>query len=238
MIGIDTQNVVRAGVETFWRNEERLYTIVDLAKGKESGHRIADRVDEETCEYLRSNFETTYQRGRDGIELARSMGDIWLKDNDLFHPINVKTSTTDLGAPNLVSLKKLVTALLKCQIDSYYLLIIKLTIDPANSYVRVFFVDLLDYLDYVRFDSGPGQIMLITKEFYAFLDTGKEEPRLELLEKIDKLLRMLESADKTLLANRNRKRKQLQEQFHLYKRGSDNRVTLANQEKLGLSLQI
>ena len=238
MIGIDTQNVVREGVETFWRNEERLYTIVDLAKGKESGHRIADRVDEETCEYLRSNFETTYQRGRDGTELARSMGDIWLKDNDLFHPINVKTSTTDLGAPGLVSLKRLLSALLQCQIDSYYLLIIKLTIRPTDPYVKIFFVNLLDYLDYVRFDSGLGQIMLIPKEFYAFLDTEQEEPRLELIEKIDKLLMMLESGDKRLLANRNRKREQLQEQFHLYKSGSDNRVTLANQKKLGLSLQI
>lgn len=93
------------------------------------------------------------------------MGDIWLESGGIYHPINVKTGVSSNGQPNMVSLKKLLDALLDQQIDSYYLLMVKLEIQQPITCL-IHFIDMLDYLDYVTFDSGPGQIMLKSRLFF------------------------------------------------------------------------
>lgn len=69
-------------------------------------------------------------------------------------------------------MKKLLDALLMHQIDSYYLLMVKLEIQQQTTCV-VHFVDMLDYLDHVTFDSGPGQIMLKARSFFTARSIGR-----------------------------------------------------------------
>ena len=106
---------------------------------------MADFVDERTTALLEAHFVTRFQSGKGGAARARSMGDVWLKSGGLFNPINVKTGVAGAnGQPNLVSLKKLLRALLNDHIDSYYLLLVKfrLTVPVACA---VYFVDMLEW---------------------------------------------------------------------------------------------
>ena len=48
------------------------------------------------------------------------MGDIWIKADGIYNPVNIKAGIVTAGMPNIVSLAKLLTRLLKHQIDSYY----------------------------------------------------------------------------------------------------------------------
>lgn len=143
----------------FWRQRSREPGFLLLASGKEIGHRIADMVDEQTTALIEASFPTKRQRRADGLVMPRSMGDIWVLSNGIYNPVNVKAGEVGRnGQPNMVSLKKLLRAILLHQIDSYYLLIVKMRLSgdvgPAT-----YLVDILDYLDFMAFDSGPGQIM-------------------------------------------------------------------------------
>ena len=116
----------------------------------------------------------------------------------------------------MVSLKKLLRGVLERKIDSYYLLIVKF--DPINKRADVNLVDLLDYLGYTHFDSGPGQIMLRERDFYEALDSDYEPPSLTLREKVDVLLKKLQEGDERLQKNRERAQKELMglaEQFDI-----------------------
>lgn len=204
MLGTPTLKKIEDVVQRYWKSEVKSRRFIDTAKGKEVGHRIADLVDDKTTALLTMKFATRYQRDKRGHKVPRSMGDIWLKDGDIFHPINVKTGISGKnGQPNMVSLKKVLAALLLKQIDSYYLLMVKMNIAKSIT-SKVFLIDMLDYLDYVHFDSGPGQIMLKSKLFFDFMETGKTPPKTTIGEKVMKLLSLLEDGERRLMVNRRR----------------------------------
>jgi hypothetical protein len=122
MINISLLNKIREKVQKFWNEEVKKEWFITMAQGKEIGHRIADPVDDKTTGWLAVNYTTRYQRDKRGEKLPRSMGDIWLENNGIYHPINVKTGVSSTnGQPNVVSLKKLLESLFLRQIDSYYL---------------------------------------------------------------------------------------------------------------------
>lgn len=161
MIDAATRQRIRDLTYKYWNVEATTEAFAKLARGKEIGHRIADLVDETTTALIEKNFPTARQCNRAGLPMPRSMGDIWLLSNGIYNPINVKAGEADKnGQPNMVSLNKLVNALLDREIDSYYLLFVKMILQSASVQPVVYLVDILDYLDYVTFDSGPGQIML------------------------------------------------------------------------------
>lgn len=175
-----------------------------LTKGKERGHRMADFVDERTTGLLKSHFVTRFQSGKGGVARARSMGDVWLKSGGLFNPINVKTGVSGAnGQPNLVSLKKLLRALVKDQIDSYYLLFVKFELVPTVR-PKVFLVDLLDHLEFATYDDGPGQMMLLEEKFFTAMTGGINDASWSMTAKIDRLFEMLKDGNRRLIQNRER----------------------------------
>ena len=125
MLSPGTVKDIRQSVHTYWEKLARTKQFIDLAQGKEIGHRIADFVDEKTASFIHANYDAAFEKNVRGQKKMRSMGDVWLKADDIYHPINIKTGISDTGQPNMVALRKLLRSILGCQIDSYYLLMIK-----------------------------------------------------------------------------------------------------------------
>ena len=116
---------IRALTQQFWDQEVQQASFVTMAAGKEIGHRIADFVDETTTNLLQGQYETRFEYDKE-IKRSRSMGDVWLKFDGIYHPINVKAGEFgSKGQPNMTAMGKLLESLLTQQIDSYYLLIVK-----------------------------------------------------------------------------------------------------------------
>jgi hypothetical protein len=135
------------------------------------------------------------------------MGDAWFLHDGIYHPINIKAGDADKsGQPNMVSMTKLVTALLKGEIDSYYLLSVKFHL--VTTEVDVEMVDMLDHLAYLHYDAGPGQIMLKQKLFRARPRNGTAPP-LTLEAKIDHLLEMGRHATESLVQLRAKRMEEL-----------------------------
>ena len=175
-----------------------------LTRGKERGHKMADFVDEVTTALLKAHFVTRFQTGKAGTARSRSMGDVWLKSNGMFNPINVKTGVSGTkGQPNLVSLKKLLRALLNDQIDSYHLLFVKFELGDAV-HPKVVLVDLLDHLEFATYDDGPGQMMLLEGKFFDAMGGRHRVTSTSTVKKIDRLFALLKDGNRRLFANRQR----------------------------------
>ena len=171
---------------------------------KERGHSMADFVDERTTALLEAHFVTRFQRGKGGIRRSRSMGGVWLKSGGIFNPINVKSGVAGAnGQPNLVSLKKVLRALLAEQIDSYYLLFAKLELGQAVR-PKVLLVDLLDHLAWTTYDDGPGHMMLLEQKFFEAMDGGHYATSMPIVGKINRLFEMLKNGNARLVLNRQR----------------------------------
>ncbi len=81
---------------------------------------------------------------------------------------------------------------------------------------NVYLVDMLDYLDFITFDSGPGQCMLKEKTFYEFYDAGRRSPGLTITQKVGRLVDLLEDGDLRLIANRKKKMERIRRDFEAY----------------------
>lgn len=236
MLTTNTIHRVTAETQEFWESEVTADYFMEIAKGKEIGHKLADLVDEKTTALLTVKHRTGYQRGSNGQKRARSMGDVWLLDKDIYHPINVKTGLVGSeGQPNLVSLKKVLSAITARQIDSYYLLMVKLAIqdDGGNIEPSVVFTDMLDWLDYVTFDSGPGQMMLKAKVFFDAYDPAVV-PQKKMREKVEALLSLYEDGERRLRINRDRDLKKYRNAVDRFLGSNDWDVTAATQEGLSV----
>jgi len=191
-------------------------------------------VDEKTTALLTLDYVTKHQHSKSGKRLPRSMGDVWLETDGIYHAINVKACVTGgAGQPNMVSLKKVLKAVLSRQIDSYYLLIVKIE-DSTDPTCSVFLVDMLDYLDYVTFDAGPGQIMLKASAFFAAMKSGVPPSRADLKSKVNRLMDLLEDAVERLIANREKDLNWYRRRVDSYLEGDPEGVTPQSQEALNL----
>jgi hypothetical protein len=174
------------------------------------------------------------------------MGDLWIRSNGIYNPVNVKAGEAGKnGQPNMVSLKKLLDAFLTRRIDSYYLLIVKMrlssvpaSVDVATTRLvqgaivpNIYLVDMLDYLDFITFDAGPGQSMLKEKQFYQAFDSGFSPPPLTIAAKVSRLMDLLEDGDRRLIENRRKKMERLRADFAAYQQGNS---FVVNQEELNL----
>lgn len=200
----DQQKVVRITNE-YWLKHKTHQTFAEIVTGKEPGHRMADYVDDKTVSLLKVELDTRYEATPNGRPKLRSMGDVWIRSKGIFNPLNVKSGEQDKqGQPNLVSMQKLLDYIFRQWIDSYYLLIVKFKLgDPINH--KVYLIDLLDWVDYVAFDAGPGQLMLKERDFYEAFDSGKSPAKLEIIEKLDRLFHKFEIAVYALFENRKRR---------------------------------
>ena len=225
---------IRTLTQEFWNQEVQQANFVAMAAGKEIGHRIADFVDETTTNLLQGRYETRFEYDKQ-TKRSRSMGDVWLKFNGIYHPINVKAGEFgSKGQPNMTAMGKLLESLLTQQIDSYYLLIVKFALSKSATTAivpTVYFVDMLEYLDYMTFNSGPGQIMMQEAKFYPAINYGVGPAQLSIEDKIAHLFGMLEIGERLLIINRERRLKKL-EALHVKYKGFPNH----NIEQSGLNL--
>ena len=225
---------VTADTLEYWKQEVEKPVIVGIAKGKEIGHKLADLVDEKTTALLTLKYITAHQRSRAGVKRSRSMGDVWLRDGNIYHAVNVKTGIVGSeGQPNLVSLKKVLRAIMQRQIDSYYLLIVKMAIGPNTIAPSVYFVDMLDWLDYVTFDSGPGQMMLRAVRFFQEYDPDRPA-KLDIQDKVRTLMELYEDGEKRLRQNRERDFGDFQKDFERFMKDGTFAVTPDTQGALRL----
>lgn len=122
------------------------------------------------------------------------------------------------------------------QIDSYYLLMVKLLIagEPTTPIVpSVYLVDMLDWLEYVTFDSGPGQIMLKAKRFIDEYDPNKPR-QLDIKAKLRRLMELYEDGERRLKENRERALDQYRQDFQAFMAAGDLSVTPETQRTLFL----
>jgi hypothetical protein len=232
MIDNKDQVKIKNLTKDFWIAEANSKSFRSIFVGKEIGHRIADYVDEKTTELLTNELDTGFLLSKKGKRLDRSMGDIWIKSQGMFNPLNVKAGeySEKGGQPNLVALNKLLKSLLLRQIDSYYLLIIKMERiaepkDKAFEVIpRVYLVDMLDHLDVVNFNSGPGQLMLKEKFFYAKMHSAYDIDIITLREKISKLLSLKKEGDLQLMKDRKQMSEQLSKMASDYEKMGNKKI--------------
>lgn len=185
-----------------WESHANDQGFAELISNKEPGHHIADYVDDRTTSLLKIHLDTRYEGDRKGALKKRSMGDIWVRSEGIFNPVNVKSGLLgSKGQPNVVSMQKLLDYIFKGWIDSYYLLIIKFDTSSRITH-QTYFVDLLEWTDFIAYDAGPGQIMLHEQDFYNAVDDGLIPPARSIIEKTETLFRLFEGGVERLLANR------------------------------------
>ena len=236
MLTYETLYRVEEEALEYWQAEVAKDYFVEIAQGKEIGHKLADLVDEKTTALLTLNHQTGYQLGAHGRRRARSMGDVWLYDEQIYHPVNVKTGIVGSeGQPNLVSLKKVLSAITARQIDSYYLLIVKMAISDSTGDIApsIVFTDMLDWLDYVTFDSGPGQMMLKAKAFFAAYDPDASTA-LTITDKVTRLFNLYKDGERRLRTNRERDLKKYSNLVDQFLDSPNWTVTPATQRSLSI----
>jgi len=179
-----------------WRNKcQNDQHFIEMMKAKkERGHSIADYVEAKNAECIGNIFKIYFEteppeyykkdckNGKRGDRkkakrLDRSSGDCWISnDTDdiiIYDPLNSKTSVVLAdgkisGRPNMLSLRRLLDLLIDGKINAYYLLIVKFSIDNQNIITpSIYFVNILDIIDYLEYDDGPGQLMLNNEKFYT-----------------------------------------------------------------------
>lgn len=233
MLTIEKIASINGLTQRYWVKEIQKPYFSDLASGKEIGHRIADLVDDKTAAVLTAEYLVKHEHNSQGKRKYRSMGDIWIGQDAIYHPINIKTGIVGReGQPNLVSIKKLLAGLLAHRIDSYYLLMVKF--DLSDISCATYMVDMLDYLDYVTFDAGPGQTMLMAKKFFAAQSDNESVPNRSMKEKIEKLMGLVESGHRRLIKNREDDLKLYQEKVQDYLQSGRHNVTIESQRELNL----
>ena len=230
-IDINLQKKVLSLADGHWAKIVKDPSFAERIRGKEPGHRMADYVDDQTVSLLKvqTDIETRYEGDGRGSVRKRSMGDIWIRSNGIFNPINIKSGLQDMrGQPNLVSMQKLLDYICRRRIDSYYLLIVKFSVADGITH-KTFLVDLLDWLDFVAYDAGPGQLMLREQEFYDSFESGYRPAGLPLLAKARRLFELSEQQLHQLIKNR---KKRLGRQKHLLDQfaSSENRIDQSDME--------
>ncbi len=208
MISAADQKRVVASAQRWWERGVRSARFREICSGKERGHRVADYVEEQTLKCLTAEkYAVAFERDRRGKQLVRSMGDVWLRSGRprICNPINVKASVAGKkGQPNMVSLTKLTRGLVSHLIDSYWLLLIRFEENGSGYTPHVLLVNILDYLDFMHFDAGPGQIMLKSASFYQHVAGGPRPRRLSAEEAMGRLVEMRRDGNRRLTAKRAR----------------------------------
>ncbi len=134
--------------------------------GKESGHSHASPMEDMIRDILIDKL------GAEKASKDRSLADIYLNGN----LINVKFGSPKIqpngrpkyGQPNMCAMRRIMKEFYyDSTIDSYY--IIKVNLKSGQYTLHVF--DMLDYIDYLTWNSGTGQIMLKENDFYNIIDS-------------------------------------------------------------------
>jgi len=214
-----TENKLTSLVADFWAEHVKTDDFQSIFIGKEKGHKIADYVDEKTTELISKHFSISFETNKRGQKKARSMGDLWIWDNGIYNPVNIKAGEADKnGQPNLVSLNKIIKFLLESRIDSYHLIIIKLREGELEKNRKIqpmiYVCDLLENLEYATFDAGPGQLMLKEKQFYSEFSEKSKVKSLTIEDKLQACIDKLEDGNRRLILNREKAISKIRQKYH------------------------
>lgn len=178
-----------------------------LLAGKEPGHIMGTIIEERCGDLLKEEgFVITYEMDSKGNPLKRAHSDFLLQSKDLVNnKTNVKFGSEKSGQPNVCAINRMMDALRDDIIDGYYLL--KVKYDRKENNTKVYFVDILDYLDCITADGGTGQIMLKEKKFYEVYGDSGRKTDLTLQEKKKKVYQLYV---KKMKEHIKRKQKQLE----------------------------
>ena len=239
MLSAKTCSTISQDIQNYW--DAHISELDAQLQGKERGHKIADVIDEKTTAHLYAEYDSAYERKKSsGDPKPRSMGDIWIKDQGVYHPVNIKTGIKGSeGQPNMVSMHKLLNAILSNSIDSYYLLMVKIkekSVTDKTS-ASIIFVDMLNIIDYITYDAGPGQIMLKAKAFFDKI--GREgtafQNGLTIKEKVEKLAALMRDGESRLVSNRKKRLEVIEKNITSYLDNTPFVVSVDNQARFNLA---
>jgi len=130
---------------------------------------LAKNLTEKDCKFLAPIKE------KDSGKQTRKMEDLLYVKSSIKYLINIKLGYEKGGGqPNMVSFNRLIKSYHSNEIDSYYILIIDVNGKTKDNLVtKEYIFNLFDYLDYVNYNYGTGQIMLKEKQFFADYDSNK-----------------------------------------------------------------
>ena len=203
--------------DNHWSEHVRDKGFSELISGKEPGHRMADYVDDRTTSLLKVNLDTRYEGDKKMKIKKRSMGDVWVRSQCIYNPVNVKSGLQGMnGQPNLVSMQKLLDYIFRRWIDSYYLLIIKFALNGQDISHRTYLVDLLDWTDFITYNAGPGQIMLLEQSFYEAYNSGHTPPVRSIFQKVDSLFQLFERQIRALFTQRQNRLERQRDMFETF----------------------
>ena len=144
---------------------------------KEPGHTYGEAVEELLMQKLvkqDNQFLAPIKKKGSGKQ-TRKMEDLIFVKNLIKNLINIKFGYEKGGGqPNMVSFNRLIKKYHSKEIDSYYILIVDVSGKTKDSLTtKEYMFNLLDYLDYVNYNYGTGQIMLKEKQFFVDYDSNK-----------------------------------------------------------------
>jgi len=131
----------------------------EISKSDEIGHSHGPGVQKMVGTILSEIHNVEYDTQKHGGRTKRSFSDNVLEGN----PNNVKFTVMTEGSPNMVSMKRMLKHVEDDGNQTYYTTTVYF--DSQTRKVKVKFVNLLQFTNCLRFNSGPGQIMLNQKQF-------------------------------------------------------------------------
>lgn len=177
----EIEDILQPIFEDYFTTDEA----TNLLSKKESGHVMGTIIEENAGEYLKENdYKIAKEVNKLGEEKKRAHSDFEIIENGRHYRVNVKFSSETNGQPNICSMNRLLDGFRSGLIDSYYLL--KVKHDRNTNETRVYFIDIVDYLDKdcIHFDGGTGQTMLKESKFYKTYGNAGIESNLSTVEKI------------------------------------------------------
>ena len=108
-----------------------------------------------------------------------------------------------------------------------------MAIAPDAITPSVYLVDMLDWLDYVTFDSGPGQMMLRAARFFGEFDDVTPKTA-SIKDKLERLMALYEDGERRLKENRKKLLDRYRQQYKSFMADSEVGVTSESQEALNL----
>lgn len=129
------------------------------SKSDELGHSHGPGVQKEVGRLLSEKYDVKYILNKDGSKPKRPFADNILEG---FYN-NVKFTATGDGNPNVGAMNRMIEHVLVKSNSEYYVIIIKYLVDKKDWEVQ--FVNILQFIDCLIYDAGPGQIMMVQKNF-------------------------------------------------------------------------
>jgi hypothetical protein len=129
------------------------------SKSDELGHSHGPGVQKEVGKVLSEKYDIKEVVNKNGAKPKRAFADNILQG---FYN-NVKFTATEEGNPNLGSMNRMIKHVLKESNSEYYVTIVKYLVNKKDWKVQ--FVNILQFIDCLTYDAGPGQIMITQKKF-------------------------------------------------------------------------